>query len=223
MSEVSKIIREALEKLEKLPKSPKMNALLSDAETFAEELECTSEQLLNKTKELADEQKAKRPTLAQRGLADLEESMTDTLDNMIEKHCPEEGSEPVHAVKISDLVEESSETERYFETNSHTFEGSRGTLIDPATYWWRGLPVSLSLSWIGGAFLCDIVRQSDDTIVGRYRLNIMDIFRYVEKDNKACMESLGDDYGHMFGLHVDHSDALHYKSWHWTDENNSVD
>lgn len=210
---VKNILDETMKKLEVLKgKNQHLDDLLDEAAVLAEELAQKSDQMLEETKKLNQKSFIKS--------SDIDfEAVDRVLEDLEKKDMENVDTSPLDNLELNEKDVIASITKLpVFNPDVH--EGTKGTLIDRCTYWWRGLPVRVEVSWIGGGFLCNIIRISDDEVVGRYQTNIMEIFHEVEKDDDKCKHLLGNDYGHMFGIHVDIGDTCRAKYWHWTDNIN---
>tara|TARA_B100000586_G_scaffold226003_1_gene173759 strand:- start:559 stop:1158 length:600 start_codon:yes stop_codon:yes gene_type:complete len=196
MSEIKKIIDEAILRITKLNNNnPDIEDVLSKAELLSEQLESISGEVLK----------------------DVEKLEIPEIDIQTPSHCMSVIDKELAKLTMG-KTDELLDQKLFVTDEPDTHYGSKGTLVDPATYWWRGLPVKLELSWIGGSFFCKIIRVNDNAVVANYDINFWQMLRYIERDNQKCMDSLGSDYGHMFGVRVDHNDACNNTSWHWTDE-----
>tara|TARA_B100001013_G_scaffold331809_1_gene247645 strand:+ start:3880 stop:4587 length:708 start_codon:yes stop_codon:yes gene_type:complete len=88
-----------------------------------------------------------------------------------------------------------------------TIEGPGGKLLDSGEYWWRGMPVNVTVSWVNGVFTFEIFRTSDNKKLGMSVITYRDIVEHIERDDDHCRQVLGVDYGHMFSCECNHSDT----------------
>ena len=88
-----------------------------------------------------------------------------------------------------------------------TIAGPGGKLIDSGEYWWRGMPVDITVSWFNGIFTFEMFRTSDNKKLGTSVITYRDIVEHIEKDDDHCRQVLGVDYGHMFSCECNHPDT----------------
>ena len=125
--------------------------------------------------------------------------------------------------QAEDLVESASkpvkepfESEMNFRGRIETYEGDPealvgegGTLRDTGTYWWRGLPIEVEVSWLDGLFTLNLFKSATGERCGHYSVKLTKLLAYIEcQHDEGLKTALGSDYDRMFSDCVDRHDTL---------------
>lgn len=96
-----------------------------------------------------------------------------------------------------------------YEGNPDALHGDGGALRDVATYWWRGLPVEVEVSWLSGQFAITLFKQATDKRCGQLTISFRSLLNMMEvaKKDDDLKSALGEDYGRMFGTVSDIHDT----------------
>ena len=88
--------------------------------------------------------------------------------------------------------------------------GEGGALRDTGTYWWRGLPVEVEVSWFDGTFTLELFKQDSDKRCGHYSMKLSKMIAFIEcSSDENLKAALGTDYDRMFSNCCDRHDTSH--------------
>ena len=146
----------------------------------------------------------------------------DRLDEILEKAEQVDALAEEVKTNCTDIVKEITMEKEPFESDLHfrgrvegyegnpdALQGEGGALRDVATYWWRGLPVEVEVSWLNGEFTITLFKQATGKRCGQLSIKFRSLLNMLEvsKEDGDLQAALGEDYGRMFGTVSDIHDT----------------